>query len=117
MTKILIGLLVAACLFAGLQWYRADAAVATAARWEKSVESLATALERQSTSLSQQKTRFEDFDASMLRLETAQQTSTKVLQAKLQALMNFIPQPGDSDETLRCALLPVPADVDRQLRE
>lgn len=117
MYQILIGVTLAALLVAGLQSWRADEAVENAARWGKSVEQLSSALERQSRSIADQKGRFEDFDTSMLQLQGQQAEATAVLLKRLTDLKNFIPQPGDSDETIRCAGLPVPLDVDRRLRE
>lgn len=117
MNQVLIGLALAALAVAGLQWYRADNAVENAVRWEKSVDRLSEALVLQSDSLAMQRSRFEDLDAAMIRLQAGQQASDLALVAALDQLENFKPQPGDSDESLQCARSPVPLDVDRQLRE
>ena len=117
MNQILLGLALAALAFAGLQWLRADNAVENAVRWERSAGQLAETLAKQTDVLAKQTSRLQDFDQAVIRLQEGQQAADLALADALDQLQKFKPQPGDSDESLKCARSPVPLDVDRQLRE
>lgn len=117
MNQFLIGVSLVALLFAGMQWYRADAAAENAASWQRSADRLTSALSLQTQAIQNQTARFEGFDLAMVNLQKGQIASDLSLAAALQSLEEFKPQPGDSDETIQCARTPVPLDVDRQLRE
>lgn len=117
MNQILIGITITALALAGFQTWRASVAAENATRWGESVSQLTAALENQSEAFEGQEQRMRDFDDSLVRLEDQQRQSGRDLIERLGELQNFLPQPGDSDETIRCARLPVPVDVDRQLRK
>ena len=117
MVKIMAAVIVTLLVALGFVGWRGEAARATAEIYRKTNEQLTAAVDRQNRLAEEQQARQRDFDESMSRLQQGQAQSGAQLLLVLKTLSNFQPEPGDTDETVRCAGLPVPAAVDRQLRD
>lgn len=117
MVKIMGAVIVALLGALGFTGWRGEIARSQAEQYRMTNERLTGAIERQNQLTEHQQARQQDLDDSMARLQQGQQVSGETLLRVLSTLKNFQPEPGDSDETVRCAVLPVPAAVDRQLRD
>lgn len=60
--------------------------------------------------------RFDSLDASLKDLGANQKANQARLQATLVGIKNIVQEPGDSDESIRCLDVRVPAQLDRGLR-
>lgn len=60
--------------------------------------------------------RFDSLDASLKGLGVNLKANQAQLQATLKGIQNIVQEPGDSDESIRCLDVRVPAQLDRGLR-
>ena len=60
--------------------------------------------------------RFDTLDQTLVGLGKLQQQNQLVLSGKLNAIKNIVAEPGDSDASISCLDVRVPAQLDRSLR-
>lgn len=116
MNQFLIGALVLALVGLGAQTWRASSLAQDAAVAESEVSQLGARLAQLGSISEAHRAGFESLDLKLVALATFQQHTAGLLETSITALDNFKPQPEDTDETVKCARLPVPVDVDRSLR-
>lgn len=114
--KILAGALVATLLvlgFTGWRWQAAHEALVVSQERERL---LAGELERQVRSGELLSSRIAALDQSMTRLHDANEAHARQLGLTLAGIDRIEKTEGDTDESLECLDLPVPAELDRWLR-
>lgn len=115
--KILAGALLAVLLALALAGWQLRQS------WDREAKARAevVALEGQTQTLEDQNAklldRFDSLDSVMTGFNQAQATNQNELLGRLKALTKIVKETGDSDETVTCFDLPVPAQLDRLLRE
>ena len=117
MNQILFGVLAVLLLGLGVQTYRLDTAAKEVTAAESKADLLQGQLNQQAEWARDQEGRFASLDTKMVELDTVIRANGLLLVGKLDSLDNIQKQPEDTDETINCATMPVPADVDRVLRQ
>lgn len=116
MNQFLIGALVLALAGLGVQTWRASSAGEEASLAKLQASLLDQQLVQQTAQASALQGRFDSFDAKLVLLAGVTEANGKLLTGAVDQLDNLKPQPEDTHETVNCARLPVPVDVDRVLR-
>lgn len=115
--KILASVLLAALL---ALWLAAGQLSASWGR-ERAASAKVIELQAQAKTLEDQNAkllgRFDSLDSVMTGFNQAQSVNQNELLGRLKALTKIVKETGDSDETIACFNLPVPAQLDRRLRE
>lgn len=115
--KILIGILLAALLALWLAGWQLASSLEREGETAKQlglVQASSKVLETQNRELLD---RFGSLDSVMTSLNQAQAVNQLELLGRLKAITKIVKETGDSDETIQCVDLPVPAQLDRRLRE
>lgn len=115
--KILIGILLAALLALWLAGWQLKASLKREDEVSQQlalVQASSKVLETQNRELLD---RFGSLDSVMTSLNQAQAVNQLELLGRLKAITKIVKETGDSDETIQCVDLPVPAQLDRRLRE
>lgn len=115
--KILIGVLVALTVALGVVGYQLKSSLGReSAAWEQYRQASA-ALEVANAQNALLNDRFDSLDQALLELGQKQQINQADLTLRLATLKNIVQEPGDSDESVLCMRQPVPAQLDRWLRQ
>lgn len=117
MNQILLGVLAVLLLGLGIQTYRLDTASTEVTVAQTKASLLQGQLDQQAEWARDQEGRFVSLDSKLVALDTVIRENGLLLAGKLDSLDKIQKQPEDTDETINCATLPVPADVDRILRQ
>ena len=117
MNQILFGVLAVLLVGLVIQTYRLDVASTDVTVAQAKASLLQGRLNQQAEWARDQEGRFASLDTKMVELDTVIRANGLLLVGKLDSLDNIQKQPEDTDETINCATMPVPADVDRVLRQ
>lgn len=114
--KILIGVLVVLVLgLAGAGWML-KASWNREGELEQSLAGAQGALEQAENQNKGLAGRFDTLDEALVGLGQAQKQNQLVLSGKLNAIKSIVAEPGDSDASISCLDVRVPAQLDRSLR-
>lgn len=115
--KILIGVILVLLAALGTAGWQLRAAWQTQGQLETALAGAAGAL---ATATRQNETligRFETLDRTLVGLNASQQQNQAELKARLNNLTTIVKETGDTDESIACLHQPVPAQLDRWLRD
>lgn len=115
--KILIGVVGALVIALALVGWRFAAALDREGRLAESLSAAQGALEQAETQNRQLANRFDSFDAAVKGLQDDQRKNQGELKIRLANLTKIVKEPGDTDAQITCLHTPVPAGLDRSLRE
>lgn len=114
--KILIGVLLA--LLAGIGWtgWQLREAWGREAGLSTALTSAQAALAVANQQNEDLVGRFDAFDQALQRLDAKQAQRQADLTGRLNTIRDIVAEPGDSDASISCLDVPVPAQLDRSLR-
>lgn len=115
--KILIGVI--AALLVALSWvgWRYTESLEREGQLRESVAGLQGALEQSENQNATLANRFDSFDRAVRGLGDDQRRNQLDLNQRLKTITQIVQEPGDTDAQIRCLHTPVPAGLDRSLRE
>lgn len=114
--KIMIGVIVALVLgLAGTGWML-KSSWNREGELEQSLAGVQGALEQAENQNRGLAGRFDTLDESLVGLAKTQQQNQLVLSGKLNTIKNIVAEPGDSDASISCLDVRVPAQLDRGMR-
>lgn len=114
--KILIGVIVTLALAVAGLWWQLDG---TQTERDLAQQALTNTREALSKAEAQNTTligRFDSLDTSLKGLGAAQLRNQADLTNRLATIKNIVQEPGDTDESISCLDVRVPAQLDRGLR-
>lgn len=114
--KILIGVIIALVLGLASAGWGLKQSLAREAAAKEQLAGAQAALEQAENQNKTLVGRFDTLDTVLKALNASQQKNQAELTARLATIKNIVAEPGDSDASLSCLDVRVPAQLDRGLR-
>lgn len=115
--KILIGIILVLLVGLGLTGWQLRAAWNTQGQLETALAGAAGALAVATKQNETLNNRFDTLDRTLVGLNVSQQQNQVELKTRLNTLTTIVKETGDTDESIACLHQPVPAQLDRWLRD